>query len=156
MATKGRPKKAKEFVLKPGIPKPPNYVQADGDAWQEWIRVCELLDREKRISELFLASLATYCMKYADWVYARKKIQDDGRGKQMVGPNGQKREVRNPWLNYEHECFRELQKAASEIGITPLTSMKVEAIPQGNRQPGQTPAEQESESLDSFIAGAGS
>lgn len=153
-ATGTKPQKAKHFVLKPGIPEPPNFVGADSEAYREWCRICALLDKEHRISPLFMASIATYCMKYADWVWARCKVQDNGRGAIMVGPKGEKREVRNPWLSYEKQTFSELQKAAHEIGITPMTSMKVEAIRQVDRGD-KTHEEVQAESLDSFIEGNG-
>ena len=146
----GRPIKAAPFALKPGIPTPPNFVEADRDAFTEWNRICALLDKEHRIADMFMASIATYCMKYADWVFARCKIQDGDRGHIMISPSGDKREVRNPWLNYEHETFRELMKAAADIGITPMTSMKVESIPQrGSSEEGPKQG-----SLDAFIGEA--
>ena len=148
-AKRGRPTKPKEFILKPGIPHPPDFVEADPLAFAEWIRVCEILDKEKRISDLFMISIALYCCKWADWAWVRAEIQDSSRGSTMIGANNKKRIVRNPWISYEQETFAQLMKAASEIGVTPLTSMKVESIPQTNI-PG-TPEEKKAASLDTFI-----
>ena len=149
-AKRGRPRKENPFTLKPGTPEAPEYVEADSMAFAEWIRICGLLDKEKRCSELFMASIAQYCMKYADWRWAREKIQDTYRGRTMVGKTGNKREIKNPWLDYESRCFAELMKAAAEIGITPVTQAKVEAIPQ--RKGDDEPRDSDNpNSLDSFI-----
>lgn len=147
----GRPRKRPEFVLKPGVPHPPPFIEADKLAFAEWIRVCELMDKDKRISPLFLASVAMYCMKWSDWVQIREKIQDDGLGMTMLGSNGSKRVVRNPWLSTEVSVFKDLMKAAAEIGITPLTSMKVDAIPSPPREEGESHKSAEERSLSSFI-----
>lgn len=98
------------------IPNCPQFLK--DEARREYRRIGPLLAAAKLVTLLDRGSLAAYCVNYARWVHAEKKLADLGdAGHEAVTPSGYKQI--GVWLQISHRAQDQMLKFAREFGLTP-------------------------------------
>lgn len=122
----------KEPQPKSAIPECPKHLT--GEARIEWNRVTKELHELGILTGIDRAALATYCMAWLDFVYASKKVDEEGevitskkfdKEGNEIGVGGK---YLNPWVGIKQSAMDRVVRIAAEFGMTPAsrTRIKVE------------------------------
>ena len=101
------------------IPECPDHLT--GAAREEWNRVTQELYKLGILSEIDRAALAAYCMAWLDFVYASKKVDEEGEV--ITSIKGGK--YLNPWVGIKTSAMDRLVRIAAEFGMTPASRTKI-------------------------------
>lgn len=124
------------------IPEPPAIL--GGEALAEWQRITPHLERLGLVSHIDRAELVSYCLAWADLVWARERIRvlqgdDDDGGRIMSTPSGYRQiGVHQQIANRAAEM---VSKLAASFGMTPSARARVTASPQLGLPGLEAPAE---------------
>jgi P27 family predicted phage terminase small subunit len=130
----GNPSKKPEAELaqpnepKVTIPDPPEFLSEL--AREEWKRIAPELEQLGLIAEVYMASLAAYCVAFADWARARAAIErlhaeapdELGGYVQMTASGYQQITAR---LVVANQAEQRMLKFAQEFGLTPSSRTRV-------------------------------
>ena len=75
-----------EMQPKPGIPDPPDILQLEALALEEWERIAPELAAMGALTHLDSTALAAYCVSYARWRQCEELLATQG----MLLPDGRK------------------------------------------------------------------
>lgn len=135
----GRPRENNE--PKPTIPterpEPPFFLS--GYALDEWNRVIEDLYSTGVYANLDQTMLGAYCMAYSRWVNAELDLKRMGdldpmtHGVMMKTSNGNA--IQNPLVGVASTARRDMQRLASEFGLTPSSRTLIDATKKGEHDP---------------------
>lgn len=118
------------------LPKPPTHLNTA--ARREWKRVSGELYEMGLLTVVDRAALAAYCVVYARWEEAEKKLAVDGYV--VMTPNGYP--VQSAWLQISNKALQQMAKFQSEFGMTPASRAKVTAV-----------GEEEEDPFEAFVKG---
>lgn len=96
----------------------------DSSARDEWARVCGQLIAAGQVTLVDRATLIGYCLKYGQW----KALEDEARKHPFIVKSPSGYPIPNPALGMANKCFGLMLKAASELGITPSSRSRVQAV----------------------------
>lgn len=141
---KPQPKKVHELKGNPGkrnlarmagetvpveVPPCPEHVEANKVAAAEWKSITGELFRLGLISKVDKAALAVYCLAYARWVRAEKKLAElDDDGLIQTTPNGYQQI--GVWVQISNRQVELMHKMMAEFGMTPSARVRVDVNPQ--------------------------
>lgn len=121
------------------IPNCPAFLK--DEARREYRRIGPLLGAAKLVTQLDRGPLAAYCVSYARWVHAEKKLAELGdEGHEAVTPSGYKQQ--GVWLQISYRAQDQMLKFAREFGLTPSarSALRVQAaVGQGSLFPDEDP-----------------
>lgn len=104
-------------------PKIPPHVEGEAALTWEWL--CDELDRMGILSSGDVAIMTLYCDTWAEYQEARAKVQK--YGSILFGKEGTP--FNSPYLNQEAMFKKQLERYASELGLTPSSRSRVHASP---------------------------
>ncbi len=96
----------------------------DETARAEWARVCRQLISTGHVTLVDRTTLIGYCLKYGQW----KALEDEARKHPFIVKSPSGYPIPNPALGMANKCFGLMLKAASELGITPSSRSRVQAV----------------------------
>jgi P27 family predicted phage terminase small subunit len=107
---------------------PPGFCRVAKAKWKE---LCADLERNGVLSTDTREMLIAYCVTFAKWMEARKKVEQTGLAVESFDKNGQLVISRNAYVAEMHKFREQLNKLLPEFGLTPasrqkLTSMKLD------------------------------
>ena|SRR3990172_9483158 len=105
---------------RPAIPTCPRHL--DREARREWHRVTKVLRPLQIISEADRAILSAYCSCWGRLHDAESKLHGSG-GLVVKSPSGYP--MLNPYLSVVHRSVEQLQRLASELGLSPAARTRI-------------------------------
>ena len=117
-----RPLNPREPRPQPSLPTCPAHLLPTAKA--EWKRLAQELYQLGVITRLDRATLAGYCQAYGRWVEAEKMLKQTPGILRM--PSGYIQA--NPWLTIATKQMELMQRFAVELGMTPSSRSRVEAV----------------------------
>ena len=118
---KGRGINENEPQIEIKIPScPPNLPAA---AKSEWRRVAPILEDQGLLSEVDRAALAAYCVLYARWTKALRKIEE--LGEVITSAKGVLQT--SPWVLLARSSEKEMRTYAGLFGMSPADRSRVSA-----------------------------
>lgn len=123
-AARSNPKRPLPFTpTGDALPECPETL--DTAARAEWARVVKLLP-VALLTAADLAVLSVYCQSYARWVEAETAITANGTVLILRDDKGAVRLAQvSPFVNLAHKYRDAMVKAASEIGFTPVSRVRL-------------------------------
>ena len=119
------------------LPTPPQHLNAE--ARREWRRMGKILLGQGLVTEIDRPALAAYCVAYARWALAERKLnepEEDGQaeGAGMVAWVRDKEgnrlyPVQSPWLAISNKAQEQMRQMLIQFGMTPSSRSKVTAVP---------------------------
>lgn len=100
----------------------PEHLTAE--ARTEWDRIVPQLLKLGLLTQVDAVSLAAYCVLYARWCDAERKVTEGGMVVESYGQT-----LPNPHLSIANNTLKLLHSFASEFGLTPASRTKVRAQP---------------------------
>lgn len=108
------------FDYAPLASTPPAWL--DDLAVKEWQRIMPIIQKEIPVSELDVASLASYCQAYSDIQQAQADIDENGMTVTTVVGS-----VRaNPAVKVKRDATAQLMKLADSLGLTVYSRLKMQ------------------------------
>lgn len=114
-----------EPQIHPGMPDMPEYL--DEAARAEWARIAPALAAVKVLSPLDGSVLGDYCQATADVDRLTRAVREEGEI--IKTPRGF--DAKNPKLTILREARTRQRKAALELGMTPASRTRVQALDRG-------------------------
>lgn len=105
----------------PIVPAPPEHVT--GAALDEWNRVVPELAALGLLTRLDAAALAGYCVAYARWADAERRVAEQGAV--VKSPSGFP--IQNPYLGIANRALKQIKEFCVEFGLTPSARVRVKA-----------------------------
>ena len=105
-----------------GIPECPEHLS--GEARVEWERLVERLHAAGTLTHEARSTLAGYCLAWKRHIEASRMV--DEHGLLMFDGNG--KAFKNPACNIESDSLRAMNSFAAELGITPSSRGRVQAV----------------------------
>ncbi len=108
-------------------PKPPSRIPTCPDhltaaARKEWKRITVQLDAAGLLTELDRTGLAAYCVAYARWCDAEKKLATFG----VVIKSPNNWPIQSPYLAIANKAMAQLQGSLAEFGLSPSARTRLE------------------------------
>lgn len=107
--------------LFPGEPDMPEVVRKSKGAREEWDRIVPLLSDAGTLKPTDVAILSSYCIQYARWQEAERKLRENGVV--VMGQRANKKP--NIYLKIADEAAKLCRAFAAELGITPAARGKI-------------------------------
>jgi P27 family predicted phage terminase small subunit len=126
---------AAEMQPEPGVPDPPEVLNLDPVALDEWNRIAPQLAALGVLTRLDAVALSAYCMRFARMIESQKLIDRYG----MLLLEGKKIR-RNPAIRFWNDALRELLRWGVEFGLTPASRSRI-----------RIEKPQEEDALDQFL-----
>ena len=104
-------------------PKCPNHLSPY--AKREWKRITPLLLTLGLLSQLDMASIASYCQVYDRWRKAELKVRRHG---ELIVINSMGYLQQNPWLNIANKSLEQMKVFYAEFGLTPSARTKLRVM----------------------------
>ena len=119
-----RPLNFREPNPEPGIPDRPSHLSPEACA--EWDRVAAVLQVQGIITQADRAALSAYCVAWARWVEAERKVKDMGP---VVKAPRTGVPMQNPYLSIANNAMGQMIKLAAEFGMTPSSRTRLQGFP---------------------------
>lgn len=110
-------------------PPAPSHLNAHGK--KEWRRIVKLLLNTKVYTDADHALLEAYCQAYGRWVDAEQQVQQFG----SVIRTSNNNLVLSPYLSIANRALDQMQKLATEFGMSPVSRTRVSKIEDDNEDP---------------------
>lgn len=117
---------ADEPAPKPAPTTPPDYLE--DDAKSAWMRLAADLSALGLLTTVDVDALAAYCVNFARWKAAEKKVFADGPVLMTADGNY----YQNPYLAVANRALREMEKLGAEFGFSPAARVRLRAQPVDN------------------------
>jgi P27 family predicted phage terminase small subunit len=114
----------REPNVKTKIPNFPNGLPKEAKV--EWDRISKELFDLGVLTEIDRAPLVAYCVVWARWIAAERKIKKEGLVVSVTDSQGQKQKRQNPYLKIADSNLAILKTFAVEFGLTPSSRTRVE------------------------------
>lgn len=116
--------------MKPPVEAPAAPSHLTSDAKKEWKRIVPLLLAEGALAKIDMAALAVYCLHYARWRQAEKKIADLNRADPdnlpgLVTKMGTGYQQSSAWVHLSNRSVEIMYKFLCEFGMTPSARSRV-------------------------------
>ncbi len=108
-----------EVVAPQGVPDCPSHLT--GEAQLEWDRISAELGRLDLLHTTDRAALAAYCVCYARWVDAEKRLAKFG----YVIKTSNGNVVQSPFLSIANKSLELMHKFLTEFGLTPVSRLRI-------------------------------
>lgn len=105
------------------IPDPPEHLSKE--ALTEWQRITPELFSMGLITNLDMASLASYCQAYGRWVVAERELKESGN---LTIVTMQNNIIQNPLVGIANVAMEIMRKHLSNFGMSPADRAKVSAV----------------------------
>jgi len=113
------------------MPNPPPYLNAY--AREEWDRIADTLYAIGTLRAIDQNSFSSYCMAFARWRQAEEDLermaQMDSSTHGAVLKTKQGNFIQNPLVGVVNTLRRDMQRLASEFGLSPCARTQIEAAP---------------------------
>lgn len=106
------------------MPDPPDWL--NDIAKKEWLRIAPVLKKYKVLSDMDITVLEMYCVVYARWISAEKKMQSIRDGEISETPNGYQQQ--SAWLQIANTSIKQMQSLCAEFGMSPATRARMKLI----------------------------
>lgn len=119
----------------------------DAEAKKEWKRIAPELEAQGILTSVSAQILASYCSSFAHWKQSEAEIQKNGLviSIQSTTRTGQTiKPVPNPAVKNYLTVKRLMLESAAKFGLDPLSSQRVDAVP-------QQPAREEDDPLATLL-----
>ena len=114
-----RPLNGEEPQPKRSIPRCPDHL--DADAKKEWKRLTKELDEVGLLSDMDRAALAAYCVVYARWVRAERKVASLGAVLETADGNL----YQNPHLAVANQALDQMHRLGPLFGLDPSSRSRM-------------------------------
>lgn len=115
---------------KPTVEAPECPDHVTGEARQEWERIVPELLRLGLVSKLDRGTLAAYCILYARWIDAERKVSEGGA---VVKVHGQI--IPNPYLSIATNTLKLMKSYLAAFGLSPADRSKMHVEPPQAEKP---------------------
>jgi len=116
------PENEPKFTIPDGVPEAPSSLDETGRS--EWDRMAAELYKTGVMTEVDRTALEAYCSVYSIWLQATREIQEHG----MLIKAQSGFPMQSPWLQIANKSQAEMRKWLCEMGCTPSSRSRVEAI----------------------------
>jgi P27 family predicted phage terminase small subunit len=106
----------------PDIPDCPEHLA--GEARIEWDRLVERLHTAGTLTQEARSTLAGYCLTWQRHIDAGRLVAEHG----ILLEDGKGKLFKNPACNVEQDALRQMNSFAAELGITPSSRGRVQAV----------------------------
>lgn len=105
-----------------GVPAAPQIVRDDAEALMEWDRITDImLESEESIRLTDMATLAVYCLSWADYNRYRELVKLEGET--LTNKEGSC--YPNPNMNFAITARKALLESASKLGFNPMDRCRI-------------------------------
>ena len=116
------PKNEPEPRIETEIPEAPDFLDELGR--NEWDRMAAELYPTGVMTVVDRTALEAYCSEYSKWVFATKKIQEDGMTLNSLSGFP----MQTPYLQIANKSQAEMRKWLCELGCTPSSRTRVSRV----------------------------
>jgi len=106
----------------PAIPECPAHIT--GEARKEWDRLAERLQAAGTLTHEARSTLAGFCVAWQMHMEAFALVEDRG----LLLEDAKGKEFKNPAANILNDSLRQMNTFAAELGITPSSRGRVQAV----------------------------
>lgn len=117
-----RPLNKNEPKLTAKVLRVPDFLP--DHAKKEWRRLARLLGENGIVTEADRAALTGYCIAWGRYVQAEENLKESS----MILVTDKGYQYQNPWLSISNKAAEEMRKWAVELGMTPSSRSRVQAI----------------------------
>ncbi len=116
---------------KPDLEAPDCPDHLDAEARAEWARIVGKLEPLGLVTHLDRAALAGYCVTWARWVEAERKLAE--LGLLVKTPSGYP--IQSPYLAIANQAAKAMREFLTEFGLTPSSRSRVKGSPPKKKDP---------------------